>query len=131
MKNLLAPAHLALTAIILIWDIVLAGRIAQHSQAPKVFQTMAGVAALLVLPGLLLTLATSTIITGRAVVPMDWVWPAVLVLFAVQAGCAVLRGGVDWRGGTPIIRYYIVIAAIGVVRFMSAHGPAPIEPLVA
>ena len=44
-----------------------------------------GLAALLVLPGLLLTLATSTIITGRAVVTMDWIWPVVLVLFAAQA----------------------------------------------
>ena len=36
MRNLLAPAHLALTVIILIWDIVLAGRIAQNRQAPSV-----------------------------------------------------------------------------------------------
>jgi hypothetical protein len=131
MRTLLAPAHLALTVIILIWDVFLAGRIAQNSQSPRMFQAVSGLAALLVLPGLLLTLATSTIITGRAVATMDWVWPAVLVLFAVQATYAMLRGWVNWLWGIPIMLYDIVIAAIGVVRFMIAHGDPPIEPLVA
>jgi len=131
MRTLLAPAHLALTVIILIWDVFLAGRIAQNSQSPRMFQAVSGLAALLVLPGLLLTLATSTIITGRAVATMDWVWPAVLVLFALQAIYAMLRGWVNWLWGIPIMLYDIVIAAIGVVRFMIAHGDPPIEPLVA
>jgi hypothetical protein len=131
MRTLLAPAHLALTAIILIWDIFLAGRIAQNSQSPRVFQAASGLAALLVLPGLLLTLATSTIITGRAVATMDWVWPAVLVLFALQATYALVRGWVNPLWGIPIMVYDILIAVIGVVRFMIAHGTAPVEPLVA
>ena len=131
MRTLLAPAHLALTVIILIWDVFLAGRIAQNSQSPRMFQAVSGLAALLVLPGLLLTLATSTIITGRAVATMDWVWPAVLVLFALQAIYAMLRGWVNWLWGIPIMLYDIVIAAIGIVRFMIAHGDPPIEPLVA
>ena len=122
MRTLLAPAHLALTIIILIWDIVLAGRIAQNSQSPRVFQAVSGLAALLVLPGLLLTLATSTIITGRAVATMDWVWPAVLVLFALQATYALVRGWVNPLWGIPIMVYDILIAMIGVVRFMVAHG---------
>ena len=86
MRTLLAPAHLALTIIILVWDVVLAGRIAQNRQAPRFFEAVSGLGALLLFPALLLTLATSTIITGRAVVTMDWVWPAVLVLFALR-GC--------------------------------------------
>jgi hypothetical protein len=131
MRTLLAPAHLALTVIILIWDIFLAGRIAQNSQSPRPFQAASGLAALLVLPGLLLTLATSTIITGRAVVTMDWIWPAVLVLFAVQATYALVRRWVNWLWGIPIMVYDVVIAAIGIVRFMIAHGATPIEPLVA
>lgn len=131
MRNFLAPAHLALTIIILVWDIVLAGRIAQNSQSPRAFQAISGLAALLVLPGLLLTLATSTIITGRAVVTMDWVWPAVLVLFAAQAVYALFRRLVNPLWGFPIMLYDIVIAAVGVVRYLVAHGHSPAEPLVA
>jgi hypothetical protein len=131
MRTLLAPAHLALTVIILIWDIFLAGRIAQNSQSPRSFQAISGLAALLVLPGLLLTLATSTIITGRAVATMDWIWPAVLVLFAAQAIYALVRRLVNPLWGIPIMVYDVVIAAVGVVRFMIAHGNPPVEPLVA
>jgi len=97
----LAPAHLALTIIILIWDIVLAGRIAQLRQAPPVFQAITGMAAMLLLPAVLLQLATSTIITGRAVAVMDWLWPAVLVLFAVQATYAVARRFVNNKRRVP------------------------------
>jgi hypothetical protein len=130
MRTLLAPAHLALTIIILIWDIVLAGRIAQNGQAPKTFQALSGLAALLVLPGLLFNLATSTIITGRAVVTMDWVWPAVLVLFALQATYALFKRLVNPLWGIPIMAYDVLIAAIGVVRFLVAHGYAMPESLV-
>lgn len=130
MRNLLAPAHLALTAIILIWDIVLAGRIAQNSQSSKVFQTLSGLAALLVLPSLMLTLATSTIITGRAVVTMDWIWPAVLVLFALQATYALFRRMVNPFWGVPIFVYDVTIAAVGVIRYLVAHGYSPPESIV-
>jgi hypothetical protein len=129
MNNFRAPAHLALTVIILIWDIVLAGRIAQNRQSPRVFQAISGLAALLVLPGVLLALATSTVITGRAVVMMDWLWPAVLVLFALQAIYALGRGMVNPLWGFPIAIYDIIIATIGVARYMVAHGHSSAEAL--
>ncbi|HTE47111.1 MAG TPA: hypothetical protein VK636_17820 [Gemmatimonadaceae bacterium] len=130
MRTWLAPAHLALTIIIVIWDIVLAGRIAQNSQAPRVFQAVSGLAALLVFPGLLLALATTTIITGRAVVAMDWVWPAVLVLFAVQAVYALAKRLVNFAWGIPIMVYNVLIAAVGLIRYMVGHGYTPLQPLV-
>lgn len=130
MRTWLAPAHLALTIIILIWDIVLAGRIAQNRQAPRVFQAVSGLAALLVLPGLLLALATTTVITGRAVATMDWMWPAILVLFAIQAVYAVARRLVNLIWGLPIMVYDVLIAVVGVVRYMMAHGYTPLPSLV-
>jgi hypothetical protein len=129
MRTLLAPAHLALTIVILIWDIVLAGRMAQNRLAPRVFQALCGLAALLVLPGLLLTLATSTVITGRAVVAMDWLWPAVLALFAAQAVYALARRMVNPLWGFPIAIYNVLIAIVGFVRYMIGHGHASVEPL--
>lgn len=131
MRNLLAPAHLALTIIILLWDVVLAGRIAQNDQAPRPFQAICGLSALLILPGLLFHLATSTIITGRAVATMDWVWPAVLVLFAGQALYAFLRRLVNPAWGLPIAIYNLLIAVIGIIRYLVAHGHSPAEPFVA
>lgn len=151
MRDLLAPAHLALTGIILIWDVVLAGRIAQNDQAERPLQVMCGFAALLILPALLLSLATSTVLTNRAVSAMDWVWPAVLILYAAQSVYALVRGLVPgeliresttphvagfglprflFALGLPIAAYNVLIAAIGVVRYLVAHGQAAAQPFV-
>ena len=130
MTGFLAPAHLALTVIIIVWDVVLAGRIAQNDQAPRVFQAICGLAALLLVPGLLFTLAASTVITGRAVATMDWVWPAVLLLFAAQAVYAFMHGLVNVAWGIPILIYNLLIALIGTIRFAVAHGHSPAEPFV-
>lgn len=130
MRNFLAPAHLALTIVILVWNIVLAGRIAQNRQSPRFFQAISGLGALLLFPALLFALATSTVITGRAVATMDWFWPAVLVLFAIQGLYALARNLVNWVWGFPIAIYNILIATIGVTRYAVAHGATPPEPFV-
>lgn len=124
MRTWLPPIYLAISFVILLWDITLAGRIAQHRQAPRVFQALSGLCALLVLPALLLSLATSTTITGRSVVTMDWIWPAMLVLFAVQALYAVGRRIVNMAWGVPIAVYDVLIALVGICRFLAAHGHA-------
>jgi hypothetical protein len=131
MTSWLAPAYLALSLIILVWDIVLAGRIAQLRQAPRPLQAMSGLIALLALPAVLLALATSTIITGRAVVTMDWVWPALLVLFAAQAVYALARGLVNVAWGVPIAVFDLLVAAVGIVRYLVAHGVSLPEPVIA
>jgi hypothetical protein len=128
MRNFLAPAHLALTIVILVWNIVLAGRIAQNRQAPRTFQGISGLGALLLLPAFLFALSTSTVITGRAVATMDWFWPAVLILFAAQAVYALGRNLVNWVWGFPIAVYNLLIATIGVTRYAVAHGGTPAEP---
>src|ERR1044071_4162565 len=112
--NWLAPAHLALTAVIIAWDIVLAGRIAQLRQASPTLQAVSGLIALLTLPAVLLMLATSTIVTGRAVAVMDWVWPLVVVLFAFQAVYALTRGVVNVLWGIPIAVYDLMLAVAAV-----------------
>lgn len=122
MTTFLPAAHLALSLIIAIWDVVLAGRIAQLRLASRPFAAITGLCGLLLLPALLLRMATSTFITGRAVVAVDWIWPLVLVLFAVQAIYAVSRRLVNYFWGVPILVYNIVIAATEIVRYGVAHG---------
>jgi hypothetical protein len=129
MRTWLPPIYLAVSLVILLWDIALAGRIAQHRQAPRAFQALSGLCALLVLPALLLSLATSTTITGRTVVTMDWIWPAILVLFAVQALYAITHRLVNFAWGLPIAVYDTVIAAVGICHFLAAHGHTmPLAP---
>jgi hypothetical protein len=122
MTTWLPAAFLALSLIILIWDVVLAGRIAQLNQASRPFATITGLAGLLVLPAVLIRIATSTVITGRAVVTVDWIWPLIVVLFAVQAAYAVSGRLVNYLWGIPILVYDILIALVEVVRLGVAHG---------
>jgi hypothetical protein len=115
-------AYLALSLIILIWDVVLAGRIAQLTQASRPFAAVTGMAGLLLLPAVLVRIATSTFITGRAVVGVDWIWPLVVVLIAIQATYAISRRLVNPLWGVPIVVYDVVLAIVEIIRIGVAHG---------
>ena len=122
MTTYLPAAHLALSLIIVIWDVVLAGRISQLRLASRSFAGLTGICALLLIPALIIRMATTTVITGRAVVAVDWIWPLVVTLFAVQAVYAVSRRLVNYLWGVPIVVYDIVLAVTETVRFGVAHG---------
>ena len=126
----LPPAHLALCLVIVVWDIVLAGRIARVPQAPRGFASLTGLAGLLILPALVVALASTTVITGRAILYVDWIWPALLVVFAAQAVYALVRRVVNPAWGIPIAIYDVIIAAAGVVRYMASRGLEPAYPFL-
>jgi hypothetical protein len=121
-RSLLAPGHLALTLVIIIWNVVLAGRIAQLRQASKPFATITGMAGLMLIPAFIVAVATTTVITGRAISSIDWVWPATVVLFAVQAVYALSRRLVNPLWGYPIAFYNVILAIAAIARFSAAHG---------
>lgn len=122
MKQWLAPAHLALTLVIIIWSVVLAGRIAQLRQASRPFATVTGLAGLLLIPAFIIAVATTTVITGRAIVAVDWVWPVTVLLFALQAAYAVSRRLVNPLWGYPIAFYNVLLAVAAIARYFTAHG---------
>jgi len=118
----LAPAHLALTLVIIIWDVVLAGSIAQVRLASKPFATITGLAGPLLIPAVIVAVATTTVITGRAISTIDWIWPSVVLLFAIQSVYAVARRLVNPLWGYPIAFYDALIAIAAISRYLSAHG---------
>lgn len=133
MRGWLPVAHLVMAAIILLWDVVLGARIAQLRQASRSFAAVSGLAALLIVPAVIAGIATSTVITGRAIRAMDWLWPAVLLLFAVQAVYALSRRVVNPMWGIPIAIYDMTIATAGIARYLITHGndvPQPFLVLV-
>ena len=130
MTQWLAPAHLALTLVIIIWNVVLSGRIAQLRQASKAFAAITGLAGLLLIPAFIVAIATTTVITGRAISSIDWIWPAVVVLFAAQAVYAVARRLVNPLWGYPIAFYDVLLAIAAVSRFFAAHGFDVPRPLL-
>src|SRR6476646_2461572 len=122
MTTYFPAAHLALSLIIVIWDVVLAGRIAQLRLASRPFCTITGLCGLMLLPALILHMAMSTFITGRAVLAVDWIWPLIVTLFAVQAIYAVSRRLVNYLWGVPIVVYDVVLAVTEIIRYGVAHG---------
>ena len=122
MRQWLAPAHLVLTVVVVIWNVVLAGRIAQLRQATAPFATLTGMAGLLMVPAFIVALATTTLITGRAIAAIDWVWPATVLLFTIQSLYALARRLVNPLWGYPIAFYNLVLSLASVSRFLAAHG---------
>ncbi len=122
MRQWLAPAHLVLTLVIIVWDVVLAGHIAQRRQASKPFAAVTGLAALLLIPAFIVAVATTTLITGRAISAIDWVWPATVLLFTAQSVYALARRLANPLWGYPIAFYNVLVAIASASRYLTAHG---------
>ncbi|HET9010162.1 MAG TPA: hypothetical protein VFN38_00040, partial [Gemmatimonadaceae bacterium] len=124
MRSFLPLLLFALVALILVWDVVLAARIAQVRTLPRGFVTLSALAGFLVVPALVIHLATTSSITGRALISVDWLWPVTVTLFALQALYAAARRLVNPFLGFFIAAYDLVIAADAVLRFIASRGTA-------
>src|SRR5215213_9287710 len=120
-----------LVTIVVIWDVVLTGRIAQVRTLPRPFVLITALAGFLLLPSLIIHLATTNAITGRSVIAVDWLWPVTVVLFAVQALYAATRRLVNPFLGFFMSAYDVLIAIDAVLRFVAARGtPLPNAALI-
>src|ERR1700738_5143843 len=126
LRTFLPLLQLLLVAVVLTWNVVLAARMAQVKTLPRPFVALSALAGFLVVPALLIHLATTSSITGRALTAVDWIWPFTVVLFAIQALYAALRRLVNPFLGFFFATYDILIAVDAVLRFVAARGaPLP------
>ncbi|MFL5618732.1 MAG: hypothetical protein ACJ79A_10105 [Gemmatimonadaceae bacterium] len=128
MRNLLPLIQVLLVLTVLTWDIALTSRIVQVRQLPRAFVALTALAGFLVLPSLVIHLATTNAITGRSVTEVDWLWPMTLTLFALQALYAAVRRLVNPFLGFFISAFDVLIAIDAVLRSIAAAGtilPAP------
>lgn len=124
-SGLLPLAYWALTAAILLWDIQLAGRIAQNRRAPRALALTSALCGLLVAPAALAAVAAPSLLSGRAVQGVTWLWPLVTVLFVIQAAYAVARRFVTPAVGIPFLLYNLVLAAVAYARYQLTVGGDP------
>jgi hypothetical protein len=122
---LLVPLYVLLSALMLAWNVLLAGRIAQLRGAPRRFAAASALAGLLVAPAAIVAIAASSTVYGRALQPVAWVWPATTMLFLFQAVYATSRGLVTPFFGVPIVLYDIVIAAVALSKYIVLRGGTP------
>ncbi len=125
MNELLPPAYWLLTAAILLWDVQLGGRIAQNRRVARPLAFISGMIALLVIPAALAAAASPSLLSGRAVRSIAWLWPAVTALCTVQVLYTLLRRHVAPAVGIPFLVYNIVLTAVSVARYQLLAGGEP------
>jgi len=123
----MVPLYIILSAMMFAWNVLLAGRIAQLRRAPRNFAGLTALSGLLLAPALLIAFAASSILYGRAMQPLLWVWPVVSVMFLLQVLYALSKRLVTPMFGVPIMLYNAVIAAVALSKFVVSRGGEPPE----
>src|ERR687890_618054 len=82
--RLLGAIFLALSVAMIAWDILMAGRIAQLRRIPRGFQAITGIASLLLVPALVVAYTAQSLLYGRAIFLVAWLWPFTTLLFVLQ-----------------------------------------------
>lgn len=121
LREWLVPAYYAVTIIVLLWNIVLAGQIAQLRRAPRVFVALTALAGLLVAPALFIAGASGSLLYGRALHTVAWAWPVTIAIFAAQSMYATLRRLVIPSIGIPIALFNLLLLAAAATRYASGR----------
>lgn len=118
-------AYFAFAIIVVVWNVAVTGRLVANRRAPEVLTGLTAFGALLLVPGLIVAISAASIVYGRAIQPIAWVWPAVTILFALQAAVALGRGLVNPVLGIPILVYDVIVAVVATARYLNVLGVAP------
>lgn len=124
-------AHLALSALVILWDIYVAGRITRLRETPRVLAGLAGLVGLLIIPALFIVVVTASLLTGRALYTIAWIWPVVTLLALAQAWYATRRRLAAPSVGIPIIAYDLVLTIAYGARYLVYLGVAMPHSLLA
>src|SRR5687768_6600358 len=124
-QSLLAASFLALAVAMIAWDILMAGRITHLRRIPRSFQALTGIAGLLILPALVVAYTSASMLYGRAIFLVAWLWPFTACLFVLQTVLALGRRLVTPLLGFPLLVYNTIIAVVAVAKFTIASGGTP------
>lgn len=128
MTEPLAAAHVVVSALIILWNTLRAGRIATVRTTPRLFAALSGLAGLLLVPALLVRLAAANALYARSVEAIAWLWPLAIGLFVAQALYALLRRMSHPLVAGSILAYNGVLAVTALTEHALMMGAAPPEP---
>lgn len=120
------PASLAFfgaSALILLWNVLLAGQIARARRQARDFLAVTALCALLIAPAAGIAVASSTALAGTAMANLGLIWPVVLALFVVQSGIALVRGLISSFLAVPIFALNCILFLVAAVRFATQTVP--------
>ena len=125
--RLLATGYLVFSVAVILWDILIAGRIAQLQRTPRGFQAVTAFAGLLLAPAILVGISGASILYGRAIQTVSWLWPLTTILFTFQALYAVGRRLVTPLLGFPLLAYDAIIMVVAISKYSISRGTQPPE----
>jgi hypothetical protein len=125
--GVLGALYFALMVAMIAWDILMAGRIVQLRRTPRAFQRLTGIAALLLVPALVVAYTAQSLLYGRAIYLVAWLWPFTTILFVLQTVYALARRLVTPLLGFPLLVYNTIIATVALTKFMISRGESPAE----
>jgi hypothetical protein len=128
--ELLPVVHLAISAVFLVWNILLAGRITRQRALPPLLSWLTALGGLLIAPALIVLVASTSLVTGRSVSTIGWIWPVTATLIAGQAFYATAARMVTPLIGIPIVLYNLVAAATSLAGYLVAEGDLTRGPLL-
>lgn len=108
-----------------VWDVAVTSRLLRSREGTSPGGIATGLAALLLAPALLVAVSGASLVYGRTVQQLAWLWPLVTVLFVMQAGAALASGKVGSTIGVPILCYDSIIAIVAICRYLNSIGHAP------
>ncbi len=127
----LATVHLALSVVAVLWNIAMAGRIARMPETPYAMGALSAVGGLVIAPALFVVIASASLLSGRALYTIAWIWPATALLMTVQAGIAVVRGRAAVPLAAPILVYNALLTIVYATRYAVQRGLEPPDALLA
>ena len=125
----LLGGYVAFSLLVLLWDVLLAGQIAQARRQSKLFLALTAICGLFVVPASLIALASSSMLTARAIQSVAWAWPVTLGMFVAQSGYALVRRLVTPLFAVPIFALNLVLFLASLVRYMGEWIPDLPAPL--
>jgi hypothetical protein len=117
------PAFFALSGAILVWNVSLAGQVTQLGRAPREYLWLTALTGLLVAPAAIVAVTSSTILLGRAMHSLEWLWATTLVLAALQATYTLTRRLSSTLLALPVVAYDILVAVAAIARYATQFSP--------
>lgn len=116
-----------IAAAVLAWDVALAGWIAARREAPRAFTQLTAFCGLMVVPSLVVGIASATEAGARTISGITWLMPVVAIALALQVLYALVARLVSPLVGMPILLYDLVLVAIAAGDYLVAQrGAAPL-----
>lgn len=123
----LPSLYLFLVSALILWDLVMAGRIVQLRRSHPdpwftVFTGITAFAGLLLLPGLLVAVFGGSMLWGRAIQSITWLWPITALLFTLQALVSVRKQLTTSILGLTVVVYNAFVAAVAWSHHLASQG---------